>query len=263
MKISIFAPQASYSPEAGTLFLFSRYLRDIGYLPKLVTNNGIFSILETDVDKTWKQSVVPCLACLGEQKRLAEWADSEIDELSKYLFPTEVRETKRWIEKQKAERLLQLEVKGLNLFELAKESFTSRFGMIIPDMNNISHETMVRRLLLSVSRMLIASRRYFNHNSPKLTFIAGGQDFISRSFAVEAVKHQVNPAVFSWEPSARAVRITNCKTNESVLCEFIVEDVAMLRPEPKTWPEEVHAEMQTLANFFDISQYQLELPMAR
>ena len=263
MNVSIFAPQASFSPEAGTLFLFSRYLKDIAYTPSVICNNGMFSILETDVDKTWRQSVVPWMACVGEQKRLAEWAGSEISDLSQYLFPTEVRETKRWIEKQRSERLLKLDVKGVNLFELAKESFAARFGIVIPDIRNISHETMVRRLILSVSRTLIASRRFYSHNSPALTLIAGGQDFISRSFVAEASKQKANYALFSWEPSARAIKVTNPKTNDSMLCEFIVEDVATLRPEPNTWPAKVHEEMHALAEFFDISEHQLELPMAR
>ncbi|MEZ4753587.1 MAG: hypothetical protein R3A13_04655 [Bdellovibrionota bacterium] len=263
MNVTVFTPQASFSPEAGTMFLFARYLKNLGFIPSVLNNNGMFSILETDVDKTWRQSVVPWMACIGEQRRLANWAGTESEDLSKYLFPIEVRETRRWIEKQKTERLLQLEVKGIKLFELAKDSFAARFGIILPDLRNKNHEIMVRRLLLSVSRMLIASRRYLNHNSPGFSLVAGGEDFISKTFIAEAERQNSKYALFTWQSSSRAIRVKHPDRDESILCEFVVEDVATLRPEANTWPSQVHEEMQGLADFFDISQNQLQLPIAR
>ncbi|RMG41452.1 MAG: hypothetical protein D6719_08520 [Candidatus Dadabacteria bacterium] len=263
MRIAIHTPFGTLSQEAGVIYLLGNYLKDTCSDIVQLRCNGVFSMCDRDAERSWKRSIHSCAACNCDQRSLAAWSGVSGDEISRYLTPDDIERTRRWVMKLSSDALLTAEFDGVNLFSLCTHSFRTRFGVAECDMRNKQHEQVVRRLVLAAARMWLASKSFIRKFRPDISLVAGGEDFISRAYLRRA-QHLNNPvALFRWNIGARHLQIFHPYRDESMPCDILLEGIASMRADSKTWPEELLSILQEILLFLEIDESQLQLPIAR
>ncbi|MDC0358232.1 hypothetical protein OAO01_05390 [Oligoflexia bacterium] len=263
MKTIILAPFGGLSQEAGIMYLLANYMLLFNSDTLQLTCNGIFSLCDRDRANSWRRNISSCLQCMSDQRNLAAWGGLHEDALSTYLRPEEVEKTKRWILTLAASELLTADYDGFALYELWQGSFHRRFGEQKPNLQNKHHENFIRRLMLSTLRMLHASKRFIDEQLPAVSFVAGGEDFITRSYIQQAKIKSSNIVKFSWDPGSRYVKILRAHDQSVFPCEVLLDSITSMRADVKTWPEELVAILDEILDFLGMSESQLQLPMAQ
>lgn len=263
MRAGIFIPFGSTSPEAGVIALVGNYLRGLFPDSYQLLCNGLFSFCDRDAEVEWSRDSHTCARCLADQKQSCSWASLTPLELSTYLSKDDVWESRRWALGLSDSDLLSVEFKGLRLYDLFRGSFRTRFGTENVDLANRNHAHFARKLVLATVRTCMATRRFNNVYRSDLTLVAGGYDFITSAF-VEQSKRQERPAaVFRWEASNCAVRVSHPFSADSYMCNFVLENVSSMRSDVRSWPPEITQVVQELLAFLNVSETQLALPLAR
>jgi len=263
VKLVTYVPYGAASQEAGVIYLLTNHLRARFADVHQLKCNGVFSLCDRDAETSWNRKLVSCSSCMAQQRELAQWANIGSFELSRFLSPKEVQASKRWILEMEAKDLLTCEFHGANLFSLVEGSFFNRFSTRIPDLNNKLHEQYLRRLLLASLRAVLASGRFFRTHQPELSLLAGGDDFLSKSYLLEVLKRKGDILLFKWEASARSIRIKQLSSGQEFLCGFILEDVTTMRPDPQTWPNELTSIVEEIVTCFGLAESQVRLPVAQ
>ncbi|MCO6432299.1 MAG: hypothetical protein J5J00_15705 [Deltaproteobacteria bacterium] len=262
MKIALHAPFGSLNLEGGLMYLIANYLRGSGHEVAQLRCNGTFSLCDRDGETSWKRSLDSCLKCSSEQRSLASWGEIAVKDLSSFLTPGEIVDSRRWLLSTPREQLESLSLRGISLYNLCRGSFAARFGTETPDLNNRKHEPMTRRMLLSAARMCLATRRFLNHFSPEVLLVAGGRDYITRSLLVQAEMQKREYVLFSMDSSQRSINIHHPREDKTLACHLLLTDVTMMRADIKTWPPEVVSEIESVLGFLHIFQAQMSLPLA-
>lgn len=263
MKIGIFSPYGSSSEETGVLGLVGNYIKNMFEQIFVLRCNGLFSLCDRDGELGWRRNVQHCLRCMGEQGRLALWADLACEDLSYHLLPEDVMETKRWVTMLNVSDLGEASYGDIDVFQLCRRSFSQRCGADAPDPHNSAHDEVARRLLVSALRMCIATEQFLKARSPDLMLVAGEGDFITNSFvnAARTVKRPV--AIFQWDLASRSVRVRHPVNGKEFSCPLVFEDVTSMRADTRTWPWELVKIVEDILVFLDLSSSQLALPIAR
>ena len=263
MKVAILAPLGSAHPEVGVLALVANYLRTIYQDVWQLVCNGVFSMCDRDMESNWGRTLDHCPRCAVDQSALGRWGNLQFVRLSEFISSTEVWDSKRWIATQPAEHLAQLDFRGLKIKDLCLGTIANRFGVSEIDLHNKQQLQFLQRLMLASLRMCLATRNFNNRFRPDLTLVAGGHDFISRSFIKQSQRDQRQVALFRWEVAARSIKIMSPNSSESYSCDFMLEDITSMRPDPNTWPAELTSSLDRLLQFLDLPLGQQRLPLAR
>lgn len=263
MKISVFVPFGSQSQESGLIYLLANYLKS--FFPEVVQLrcNGAFSLCDRDADSSWTRSISSCFACMYDQRALSSWSGIPVQDLSSFLSPDDISQTKRWALALSPANFQQAAIGSVNVFDLCRESFMNRFGFTDPDPSNKNHEQFLRRVLLATARMVLAARRYHLKYAPDLSLISGGGDFLTRTFQAEAISHKRDVAVFRWEVAQRAIQIHHPRERNILACELVPEGIRGMRSDVKTWPHELVTIMGEIMKFLNLDGEQLRLPIAQ
>ncbi|NMC63576.1 MAG: hypothetical protein GYA55_10475 [SAR324 cluster bacterium] len=252
MSIILFAPFSSSSAEAGLMYLVGNYLRYLRQDVFQLRCNGIFPVCERDSEHEWKRNIRSCPACIAEQRMLARWGSLESKDLSSFLQPDEIQDTWRTILNVPKEELMEFRYRGVPLFELARGSFRDYFGVDHPVLKSEEQIKDLRQLLLSTWRMAIAVRRLNNRMTPRTALVTGGQDYMSRTYVAHSVGQGIDVVVFQWSASDRAVNLINLRDNRCYSCEFIIEDLRMMRNNPESWSDEPLEQIHSILDFIGI-----------
>ena len=239
MKVTVFAPYGSKSPEAGLIYLVANFLRDRGANISQLRCNGVFSQCDRDGESGWKRTISSCLTCMHEQKKLAEWGVMRTEELSTFLTPEEVTSSVRWVNSVPANELMEATIDGEALAEFMKGSIAQRFGIPAIDPRNKSHEAFTRRLMLATIRMLDASRRYCTKAEFELALVAGSQNFMARCLLQEAQAAKLTAFSFTPDFNKRCVLVQSCDHTSSYECPLLIDDISELRADVKSWSPEL------------------------
>ena len=261
MRIALTVPFGSMSQESGVIYLLANYLRSLSVEVLALTCNGAFSVCDRDRETSWKRGVETCLVCMGGQKELVAWSGIREEELSRFISPSLVEETKRWIVSLPARDLFQAEFRGVKPFELSRKSFSARFGAVDPDLNNRNHEQFLRRFMLGVARMALATRRFNTKLMPDLTLVAHGEDFITQTVISELKAASRGVVVFKWDHHTRSVNITHPFEQKTLSCEVLIERVSAMRNDCKTWPPALIGIVEEILGFLGVSEESLKLAM--
>ncbi|MBX7143327.1 MAG: hypothetical protein K1X79_02640 [Oligoflexia bacterium] len=263
MKISVFVPFGSQSQESGLMYLLANYLK--AFFPEVVQLrcNGAFSLCDRDADSSWTRNIVSCFTCMNDQRALSSWSGIPVQDLSSFLSPDDISQTKRWALALTPANFQQAALGSTKIFELCRESFMNRFGFTEPDPANKNHEQFLRRLLLATARMVLAARRYHMKFAPDLSLISGGGDFLTRTFQSEARACGRDVALFHWEVAQRAIQIHHPRERKMLACELVPEGIRGMRSDTKTWPHELVTIMAEIMKFLDLEGGQLRLPIAQ
>lgn len=263
MKAVIHTPYGSSQAGSGLIFLVGNYLSSQKHVVAQLQCNGLFSACDRDATQGWRRTIDSCARCIRDQGNVAAWATLGVIEGSQYLLPDEIEETKRWLTAVEPAALVRAELRGHNLFALARNSFAKRTGCADPDLNHRRHEPILRRLLLASARMILLARRFNNHVQPDINLVMGGDDVLTASFVAQTVKQNKDLAVFSVRDSGRAIEISCPLRNESIMCELVLDSVATMRADVRTWPPEIVATISGIVSFLGLDEQQLQLPIAQ
>lgn len=263
MKIAIHTPYGLMSEETGVIYLLGNYLKSIFDEVIQLRCNGIFSWCDKDAMSGWKRNLHNCAKCINEQRGLANWANLVEYDLSRFLHAAEIEDTRRWLDGLSFSDLAQANYKGIDIAGLCSGSFRNRFGVEQADAQNKNHEYWLRRLLLAAARMFLASARFNNYYKPNYTFVAGGWDFISRSYIAHAQMHALNMVLFKVDVGARCVQVYHPSNKNVLSVECVLHGVTSMRSDAKTWPAELIKIIEDILSFLDIAPGQLALPLAR
>jgi hypothetical protein len=225
--------------------------------------NGLFSMCDRDAERSWTRTLSGCFRCLGEQRDLAQWSGVTVEELSRHLSVKDIEATKRWIVGVATEQLPWTSFDGQNFYSLALGSWQNRFNVSRPDLGNPLHEQMLRRFMLSASRAYRAAETFHARVGPQLTLVAGGGDFLSRTFITQAraAKHAV--AVCTWDVSKRAVMVSHPRREAVVPCGLLLDGLVDMRADPATWSRDLVGILDELLAFLDITEASSPLSAAQ
>ena len=268
MKIAVHAPFGTLSEETGVIHLLAKYLRGTFEQMVQVRCNGIFSLCDRDGENGWKRSLSSCFSCINDAASLATWSGINVAELSRFLTPDEIFETRKWLamlaptEYAKAE---YAEVTGINLpvYDLCRGSLLARLGTADPDLNNKGHEQVIKRFLLSAVRMCLATKNFIKHFQPELSLVAGGEDFVSRSYMAMAQAAGTQVALFRWDLTNRVVKLHHPREKTVLACALLLSGVSSMRSDVRTWPAELVSIVEEIAAFLGVEVGQLPLQIAK
>jgi len=262
MKISVFAPFGSLSYESGLIYLLSNYLKTIYSDVRQLKCNGVFSVCDKDGEKDWKRSLDSCLQCMNDQKGLARWSNLESETLSRYIQPDRVEEGRKFFVSASMNELKSFECEGLNLFDLSKNSIIDRLQGPRIDLDNPQHEAVVRQILLAAFHMSLAAKGYIASFRPDLSFVTDSSDYISLIYKKMLEREKRATVLFKWDGAEYCVKVFHPTNGKFVSCEFLLDGIANVRPDPNTWPEEIVKMVQEVLSFLDIECDQYVLPLA-
>ncbi|MCB0354860.1 MAG: hypothetical protein KDD64_15100 [Bdellovibrionales bacterium] len=263
MKGLVLVPYASMSQESGIIYLLSHYLKEMHPTLTQIVCNGVFASCDRDRVTEWTRSLNHCSRCLHEQQAMAKWAGLQYSELSQFLPSEDVVKTRRWIMNRTAEELWEEEWFGLSLRSAIQGSLSERIGSLKPDFRNKLHQSIVKRLALVAIRMANASRRLNNRLRPDVVFLANGEDVLTRSYRESAEATGVRCIRFRWNMGSRRVLIHSDRHEEYFPCEVLLDNLAQVRIDVASWPEELLLLLDKILDFLDVPHGQLRLPLAQ
>ncbi|RIL06777.1 MAG: hypothetical protein DCC75_10600, partial [Proteobacteria bacterium] len=148
-------------------------------------------------------------------------------------------------------------------FELCAESFNVRAGRDRDQPLTSTNEQILRRLLVATIRMHFAAVRFAAKIRPGLTLAAGGRDLLSRTFLHALKSAGLEISTFSWELSARCVRISHPRADTFLDCPLVFDDITSMRTVSSSWPKEITSMLDEILVFLDLASPQLALPISR
>lgn len=236
MKINIFAPFGSRSPEVGLIYLFANYMRERGVEVTQLRCNGMFSQCDRDGELGWKRTLSSCFTCVQEQKKLSTWGSIRSEDLSPFITPEEITTSVRWVNSLSADELMESTIDGEPIAQYMHGSIKARFGIPAIDPRNKNHETYARRLMLGTLRVLDASRRYCEQRPFDLAMVAGGDNFMVQGFLHEAQVAKLPCFIFRADFTKRCVHVINSADKAtSYECPLMIDDIGALRAEVGSW----------------------------
>lgn len=263
MKTVIFSPFGAASEETGLLGLLGNYLKNI--IPEIcvLRCNGVFSLCDRDSENSWRRGIHGCFVCMQEQGRLAAWAGLRQEDLSLYLTPQQITESKRWALSLAADEMEEAVFGQIKPYSLCRASLRNYFGNLEPDLSNANHLHIVRRMMISAVRMCQAADCFISAAKPTLALVAGGEDFISGALAERSRVKGVDVAEFRWDLPNRSVKIFHPRLQKEFSCPLVFEDITSMRSDSRTWPWELVRIVEDILVFLDLTSSQLVLPIAR
>jgi len=193
MGIVVLSPYGLMREESGLLGLLANYLKKSAWQVSALGCNGIFSLCDRDGENGWSREVTNCFECMRQQTTLAKWSNVPTQDLSVFLSPEDILESKRWMLSAQTVGLYDALFRGINIYDVCRGSLRYRFGTETPDLKNKSHEQIVRRMMLSAVRASLAAENYNRSCAPEMALLSGGDDFITASYAMRSYKQ-----AFEW-----------------------------------------------------------------
>ena len=263
MKLVTLTPFGGMNQEGGIISLLSLYMSRIGFQVTQFSCNGAFSSCDRDSGRTWQRRLQSCTDCMAEQQSLAGWSNQSLQLLSAYLTPEEVVNTRRWMLGREDSQVFSSRYEEFEVRELTPGTFSKRFGFTLPDQSNKQHIEFLRKIALSAVRAGVASRTFLLKHRPDVAFVAGADDYISKSFEVAAEKLPVDLVRFRWESGSRYIKIFRSGETNLYPCEILLDSLGAIGSDAANWPEEVTRMVEEILEFLGLSQFQLQLPIAQ
>lgn len=263
MKIISFVPYGLQSREAGIIAMISNYLRAYDLKVTQLRCNGVVPTCDRDSSDGWQRTVTSCLSCISDQTKLGRWAEQEIVDLSPYLTPADIDETKKWMLGLGKLELLGAQYEGAPLASLCRASFEARFQSELPDIMNRATEMVVRRMFLAAARIIRAVRRYTNSVRPDFALISSGEDYLTAASAFALKEKKVKVSILAWNKHSNDIAIENPVSGKVAMYPLVFENVTQLRKDVRSWPSELLRMMEEILAFMDLAPSQLALPLVR
>lgn len=267
MNITAFLPYGLSLSEGHTTAVLLRYLQTMGLNVTELQCNGAFSVCDRGSEWSWKRTLTSCLRCQSEQARMAAWIECGRFEISRYVEPEKVEQSRRYLAELDDKALMGAEWNEEQLFPFVRHSFQLRFGATTePNVSNRQHMGYLRRLMLAAISSIDAFNVFLNSKQPDLVLSAGGEGFLSQTFEHVLMKRGVRFVQVRLNLKDRCVDfVKNSKPGSSEIhsCPLLLENMLDVRREVNTWDNEVIRLLDELQGFLELEHVQLSFPMAQ
>lgn len=249
MKLALYAPYGSLHKESSLLFLVANYLSKNGADVVQLRCDGAVPACGRDRGAGVMRTPFQCARCLNDQQALASWAGVSVRDLSSEIVPEDVQTAAKWMQGVAADALERVEFRGVNLWSACRSELVMRWEQLNPAALTEAQELDVRALFTSYVRTAVASERFLSRCSPTLVLASSTHDPLSHAFVVQAQHAKIDTAVGWYNPENETVGIESLATRESYATSLILEGLASMRSDPRTWGPEITAMVHEALTF--------------
>jgi hypothetical protein len=178
---------------------------------------------------------------MNEQRSLAQWAGGSTRDISTFVMPEDVLQTFEWIHGVPTESLARVEFRGVNLWGACISEMQMRWEDFDPSALTEAQQADIRALFVSYVRVAVASERFIEQWKPTTVLISSIHDPMAHALLVQARLAKIEVAVFSFDSEEEAVVVESLTTQERYTTKLVLEGVASMRSDPRTWGPEVTA----------------------
>lgn len=260
MKIAIFHPYGSTSPETPLIWLFSKYLNQCGHEITQVMCDGCFGVCDRNLKPSngFSRPVSECFNCMRDSTELYDSDGIALRKFSDFLSPAEVRESYHWSLGLDVNRVSSSTSEDFYLYELCKDSLRKRFGQARSAFSVVGAEEELKSMLLSAKRMLKISENFNNRVAPDLCLVAG-DDFLTSCFRAVLEVQDVQIARFAWDKISKTVNVTHPETGVGYTPDYSRMNLKQFMTNIEEWPIEVFEMLKDMMCFLEIPASQLRL----
>jgi hypothetical protein len=249
MKLALFSPYGLTHSEAGLLYLVANYLLKSGADVTQLRCDGAFAVCGRDVKVGEGRNVMSCARCIGEQRALAHWASCKSKEISSFLVADDVLQSAKWLSWVSTADLLRAEFRGVNLWNVCAEEFTSRYPESSITELSMREEECLRQLYIAYVHATVASERFIAGTAPSLHFVAGRLDPVSRAYLTQAQAGNGDVAIFFYDSMEEAIIVESVRTGARYATKLLLNGITSMRNDPRTWAPEVTAIVHEILTF--------------
>ena len=262
MKVLMYVPYATFSPESGLMFLLANYIQSSGNEVAATLCDGVFRVCQRDSDARWQRGVHNCLFCVKEQRSLMEWAQIRPIALSQFVSASGFQTLERSLSKLGAAELLQWRSCGMEVGKLCGATLRERFGVENFDQPDAADHNTLRSVVASAALNIEACSAMLSAEHPQLVFIASGEDLLSAGVSELCRGRKIDAAIFRWDVTQRCIAVHRSATNSTFSSEFMVSDLSEIRPSVSTWSDHVIHMVEEILHFLEIPVQQTLLQAA-
>jgi hypothetical protein len=247
MRIALFAPYGTVHRESGLLYLVANYLAKNGAQVLLLRCDGAVPACQRvhnergSVEREGGRSPFECARCMNEQRDMALWAGIQIRDISSLIVPEDVRKTAEWIYAVKSDALDRVEFRGVNLWSACTQAITARWGTVDARALTAAQVDDLRALFISYVRVAVASERLIDEWKPDQTVLTSIQDPMAHAYLLQASLASLDTSVCSYVAEENSIVFESLKTKERYATSLVLEGIASMRSDPRTWGPEVTA----------------------
>lgn len=258
MKVVVFAPYGALHKEGGLLFLVANYLAKNGVEVAQLRCDGAVPTCRRIHGLSAAATPFCCGECSSEQAALAGWSGASIRNLSSEILPADVRTAAQWIQSVESGSLGRVEFRGVRLWNACKLELSARWGEVDPLTLTAVQQSDVRNLFVSYVRTAVASERFIARFQPSLALVTSVHDALSHAFVLQS-KHAGVETVVGWYNSdEETIGMESLATRQSYSTALILEGLASMRNDPRTWGAEITAVVHEALTFLGCAPDRVE-----
>jgi hypothetical protein len=239
MKVALFTPYGRLHKEAGLLYLLANFLAKNGAEVAAMRCDGAVPACGRDRNGSAVRAPFQCARCANEQQALVLWAGARSRDISADTGAEDIVKTAQWMRAVPTHDLSRVEFRGVNLWGVCRAEFGSRWEDVDIAALSVAQEVDLRALFSSYVRVSVASERFFELFKPTVSFTTSSNDPLTCGFIAQAKAINLDTVVFSYDPDEESVVINSPDGQRRYSTSLVLEDVAAMRVDPRTWEPEV------------------------
>jgi hypothetical protein len=249
MKVVVYAPYGEAHKEASLLYLVANYLAKNGADVSQMLCDGAVPICGRDRIIGEEPGPFLCARCIAEQEQLISWSSLTAHSVSREIVPDDVRTASRWILTVPKEDLARIEFRGVNLWSACKTELLARYDGRDLSALSQSEESDLRAFFIAYTRVAIASERFIKRGEPSLALVSSIRDPLSHAFVLQAKQAKLDTAIFSFDQRTSTVSIESLSTRKTYATSLVLDNIASMRNDPRTWGPEITAVVHEALTF--------------
>jgi hypothetical protein len=178
---------------------------------------------------------------MNEQLALAQWSGGHTRDISTLILSEDVSKTAQWIQGVPTEALSRVEFRGVNLLSACASEFQMRWDDFNPQAITEAQQSDIRALFVAYVRVATATERFIEQWKPTSTIISAIHDPMAHAYLLQTKLAKLETSVFSFDPDEEAIVVESLSTQERYMTKLVLEGIASMRSDPRTWGPEVTA----------------------
>lgn len=249
MKLALFSAYGRLHKEGGLLYLVANFLAKNGAEVAAMRCDGAVPACGRDRNGSAVRAPFQCARCANEQQALALWAGARTRDISADTVAEDIVKTAQWLRAVPTRDLSRVEFRGVNLWAACRAEFGSRWEDVDIAALSAAQEVDLRALFSSYVRVSVGSERFFGLFKPTLSFATSANDPLACGFIAQAKAINLDTVVFSYDPDEELVVVHSPDGQRRYSTSLVLEGVASMRADPRTWGPEVTSVVHEVLTF--------------
>ncbi len=249
MRLALFTPYGAMQREAGMVALLANYLQKSGAEAVQLRCDGAQRACARDALSAGGRTPFTCSPCIAEQSALAQWGGIKAKGISSFVAAEDVERITAWLDSVPGDQLFRSEFRGASLWDACRHSFLFRWQLAGGEELSALQQENLRGLFISYMHVRIAAERFIAAMKPSLHFVAGPDDAAVQAYLAEAKAAGAEGAMFSFNSDDETVVVEQLASAQRYETRLVLEGVASMRSDPRTWAPEVTAVVHEILSF--------------